>query len=124
MTKPFYKHPQFVIETEDKRIENENKRLWLSLTIDTNLKDAVLVILKNPSRATKEISDKTFFNVTNYVYRNKNKYEHLKDIGRIVILNLIPFYQKNYELLASSNLNIIDNENLQTIKEFSSKHKT
>ena len=70
MAKPVYKHPPFVIATSDKRIKSENKRLWLSITTDKNLKDTVLVILKNPSRATKDISDKTVYNVTSFIYKN------------------------------------------------------
>jgi hypothetical protein len=59
--KPTYKHPEFVLVTADKRIEKENKRLWLSLNIDKSATESLLVILKNPSRATKDISDKTVF---------------------------------------------------------------
>lgn len=123
-TKPTYKHPDFVLETADKRIENENKRMWLSLLIDKNAKENLLVILKNPSRATKDISDKTVFNVTNYIYKNREKYLPFMNVGTIIILNLIPFYQTYSELLATSNLSIIDNENLQTIKDLTTKHKT
>ena len=123
MTKPVYKHPDFVTEPKDCRIEKENKRLWLSLTIDENLSDSLIVVLKNPSRATKDISDKTVYTVTNYIYKNKNKYPQLKNIGTIVILNLIPFYQTYAELLAASSLNIIDEENMRTIAELTSKHK-
>jgi hypothetical protein len=123
MIKPVYKHPDFVIKTDDKLIEKKNKRLWLSLQIDSNAKESLVVILKNPSRATKDISDKTILTVTSYVFKNKNKYPVLKKIGTIIIINLIPFYQTYAELLATSNLNVIDNENLQTINEFISKHK-
>jgi hypothetical protein len=123
MTKPIYKHPEFVTKTDDKRREKENKRLWLSLNIDNNLKDSLLVILKNPSRATKDISDKTVFTVTSYIHKNREKYPPFKDIGTIIILNLIPFYQTYAELLVTSNLNIIDKENLQTINDLTAKHK-
>lgn len=123
MNKPVYKHPDFVIKADDKRIEKENKRLWLSLIIDSNLKDSLIVILKNPSRATKDISDKTVYTVTSYVHKNKNKYPQFKNIGNVIILNLIPFYQTYAELLATSNFNIIDKENKQTINELTSKHK-
>lgn len=123
MIKPIYKHPYFVIKTDDKRIVKENKRLWLSLNIDSNLKDSLLVILKNPSRATKDISDKTVYTVVSYVHKNREKYPQFKDIGTVIILNLIPFYQTYAELLATSNLNIIDKENLQTINELTSIHK-
>jgi len=122
MKKPFEKHPDFVIKTDDKRNEKENKRLWLSLNIDSNLKDSLLVILKNPSKATKEISDKTIFTVTTYVHKNKKAYPQLKNIGTIIILNLIPFYQTDSKLLATSNLKIIDNENVETINDMTSKH--
>lgn len=124
MTKPIYKHPDFVTNTEDKRIEKENKRYWLSLTIDSKLKDSLLVILKNPSRATKDISDKTVFTVTNYVYKNKNKYLQFKDIGIVVILNLIPFYQTYAELLAISDINIIDEKNFQLLTNLPKNIKT
>ncbi|MBK7445949.1 MAG: DUF1643 domain-containing protein [Ignavibacteria bacterium] len=123
MAKPVYKHPPFVIATSDKRIKSENKRLWLSITTDKNLKDTVLVILKNPSRATKDISDKTVYNVTSFIYKNSKKFKQLKNTGEIVILNLIPFYETYSALLAKSDINIIDTENLRTIKNFSSKHK-
>ena len=123
MNKPVYKHPDFVIKTDDKRIEKENKRLWLSLNVDSNLKDSLVVILKNPSRATKDISDKTVYTVTSYVHKNRKKYPQFKDIGTVIILNLIPYYQTYAELLASSNLNIIDKENRQIINELTSKHK-
>jgi hypothetical protein len=123
MTKPVYKHPDFITKTDDKRIEKENKRLWLSLNIDSNLKETLLVILKNPSRATKDISDKTVYTVTSYVHKNREKYSPFKDIGTVIILNLIPFYQTYAELLATSNLNIIDKENIRTISDLTSKHK-
>ncbi|MBS1573334.1 MAG: DUF1643 domain-containing protein [Bacteroidetes bacterium] len=123
MKKPVYKHPDFVIKTDDKRIEKENKRLWLSLQIDSDLKDSLVVILKNPSRATKDISDKTVYTVTSYVHNNRNKYSQFKNIGNVIILNLIPYYQTYAELLATSNLNIIDKENEQTIIELTSMHK-
>ncbi len=124
MAKPVYKHPAFVTKTSDKRLEEENKRLWLSLTIDTNQKESLIVILKNPSRATKDISDKTVFNVTSYVHKNKDKLKQFKNIGEIIILNLIPFYQTYSELLSTSNIDVVDKQNLKTIKKFTTKHKT
>ena len=122
MRKPVYRHPEFVIESKDLRIEKENKRLWLTLKIDEKLKESLLVILKNPSRATKDISDKTVFNVTNYVFKNRDKYKDFKELGEIVILNLIPYYETYSELLAKSNINIIDEQNLKTIDELTGKN--
>lgn len=123
MKKPVYKHPDFVVKTADKRIESENKRLWLSLTIDNELKESIVVILKNPSRATKEISDKTVFNITNYIFKNRNKFKPLNNIGNIIIVNLIPFYETYSELLANKNIKIVDKENLKTIETLTKTHK-
>lgn len=122
-TKPTYKHPDFVLNTADRRIEKENKRLWLSLLIDKNATESLLVILKNPSRATKDISDKTVFTVTNYVHRNRKKYPALKNVGTIIIVNLIPFYETYSDKLATSKQTIIDKENHDTIIDLTSKHK-
>jgi len=123
MKKPTYKHPKFVSDSSDKRIESENKRLWLSITIDKDLDETLIVILKNPSRATKDISDKTVFTVTNYVYNNKENYDVLKNIGKIVILNLIPFYETYSHLLSLKDFSIIDKENLETLNTFTKQNK-
>ncbi|HMS65629.1 MAG TPA: DUF1643 domain-containing protein [Ignavibacteria bacterium] len=123
MRKPVYRHPEFVTETKELRIESENKRLWLSITIDKSLNDTILVILKNPSRATKDISDKTVYNVTSFIYKNRGKFRQFKNTGEIIILNLIPFYETYSEQLAKSKLKIIDSDNMKTIKNFTSKHK-
>lgn len=121
MAKPVYKHPSFVIKTSEKRIISENKRLWLSLTIDESSDESIIVILKNPSRATKDISDKTVYNVSSYIFKNKHKYIQLNNIGNIIILNLIPFYETYSHLLSVSGINIIDKDNLATIKKFTAK---
>lgn len=120
---PIYKHPEFVIHTADKIIVEQNKRLWLSLTIDKNGKDSIVVILKNPSKATKGVSDKTVYNVTSYIYKNKIKIKQLKNVGTIIILNLIPFYQTDSNLLVTYKEMVIDKENLETIKNVTSKCK-
>lgn len=121
--KPIYKHPEFVLDTADKRLEKENKRLWLSLDIDKNATESLLVILKNPSRATKDISDKTVFNVTNYVHRNRKKYSAFNNIGTVIIVNLIPFYETYADQLGTLGVNIIDKQNQDTITDLTSKHK-
>lgn len=121
--KPTYKHPEFVLETADKRIEKENKRLWLSLNIDKSAKESLLVILKNPSRATKDISDKTVFTVTNYVHRNREKYSAFMNIGTVIIVNLIPFYETYADQLGTLGVNVIDKQNQDTITDLTSKHK-
>lgn len=121
MRKPVYRHPEFVLKTEAKR--TETKRYWLKLTIDQNKSERIIVILKNPSRATKDISDKTVFNVTNYIYKNANRYNQLQNVGTIIILNLIPNYETYSENLLNITSNITDKRNLKAIDVFSSKHK-
>lgn len=121
--KPTYKHPEFVLVTADKRIEKENKRLWLSLKIDKIATESLLVILKNPSRASKDISDKTVFTVTNYVHRNRKKISAFKNIGTVIIVNLIPFYETYADQLGILGVNIIDKQNQDTIMDLTSKHK-
>jgi hypothetical protein len=124
IVQPTYKHPEFVLDTADKRIEKENKRLWLSLNIDKSAKESLLVILKNPSRATKDISDKTVFNVTNYVHKNRNKYSAFKNIGTVIIVNLIPFYETYADQLGTLGVKVIDKQNQDTITNMTLKHKS
>lgn len=79
MRKPAYEYPEFVSEVILKK--DGEKRYWLTVRINSKNKESIIVILKNPSRATKEISDKTVFNVCTYIYRNQNKYSVLNNIG-------------------------------------------
>ena len=116
MKKPVYHHPPFVIETSDLR--TDDKRYWLKLKISETEKENILVILKNPSRATKDISDKTIYTVTNYIFKNKNNYAALKNVGSITILNLIPYFETYSENLAKNKVIIYDKENINQIKEF------
>lgn len=122
-TKPTYKHPEFVLDTADEQIEKQNKRLWLSLKIDKSATESLLIILKNPSRATKDLSDKTVFTVTNYVYRNREKYPAFKSIGTVIIVNLIPFYETYADQLGTLGVNLIDKQNQDTINLLTSNHK-
>lgn len=121
MRKPVYHHPDFVIETSDFR--TDDKRYWLKLKISSSEQDNILVILKNPSRATKDISDKTIFTVTNYIYKNRSNYEALHNVGIITIMNLIPYYETYSANLASSRSIIYDSENIKRITEFSAETK-
>ena len=121
MRKPVYHHPEFVTKTEDKRVPE--KRFWLKLTIDESKKENLVVILKNPSRATKDISDKTIFTVTNYVYKNRENYKELKNVGTIIILNLIPLYETYSENLQQISEKIVDKTNLKWIDRFCSENK-
>ncbi|MEE9431059.1 MAG: DUF1643 domain-containing protein [Melioribacteraceae bacterium] len=120
MRKPVYRHPSFVTKVEAKK--TSTKRYWLTLEIDKTKSEKIIVILKNPSRATKDISDKTVFNVTSYIYKNSKTNKLLKNVGTIVILNLIPNYETYSEKLQHLENSILDKKNLKTIDDFSSKN--
>jgi hypothetical protein len=78
--------------------------------------------MKNPSRATLEVSDKTVFNVCNYIFLNKNDRAELKNIGKIIILNLIPFYETYSKELVVLKDKIVDPVNLETIRKYTSNN--
>ncbi len=121
MKKPTYKYPDFVTKVD---LKSENgKRYWLNLEIDKNKSDGITVILKNPSRADQIISDKTVFNVSNYIYRNREKYSEFKNVGTITILNLIPNYLTDSSRLKEFKESIIDQENIRTLNEYCGKNK-
>ncbi|MBC5842620.1 DUF1643 domain-containing protein [Flavobacterium sp. F-380] len=119
MSKPIYKHQDFIINKDYER--TEQKRYWLELTINNDCTENIIVIMKNPSRATLEVSDKTVFNVCNYIFKNKNDRAELKNIGKIIILNLIPFYETYSKELVALKDEIIDLANLEVIKNYTSK---
>ena len=119
MTKPVYRYPDFI--TSISLEKTDSKRYWLELVFDESKKESLVVLLKNPSRANKELSDKTVYNVSSYIYKNRNKYPEFKDIGTIIILNLIPHYQTYSDQLEPLRNEIIDPENLAVIKRFTVK---
>lgn len=121
MSKPVYHHPAFVIETSDLR--TDEKRYWLKLKISDTENENIIVILKNPSRATKDISDKTIFTLTNYIYKNRNNYDVLKDVGYITILNLIPYFETYSDNFAKNKVKVFDEENMKLLKEFTANTK-
>lgn len=118
--KPLYKYPDFV-----KNIELEKtavKRFWLELSIDKSKDESIVVILKNPSRANKDVSDKTVYNVSNYIYRNRDRFNVLSNVKSIIILNLIPHYQTYSNQLIPLKNEVVCQENIDTIRTFTSKH--
>lgn len=121
MSKPIYKHQDFILEKKFKR--TETKRYWLELTLDKKSKENIIVIMKNPSRATLEVSDKTVFNVCNYIFLNKNNRNEMKNIGKIIILNLIPYFETYSKELKTLKDKIVDLENLKFINTFTSENK-
>ena len=121
MSKPIYKHQNFILEKKFKR--TETKRYWLELTLNEKSTENLIVIMKNPSRATLEVSDKTVFNVCNYIFLNKNNINEMKNIGKIIILNLIPYFETYSKELKMLKDKIVDLENLNFINTFTSENK-
>ena len=121
MTKPVYRYPDYI--TNISLEKTDTKRYWLKLVFDESKNDSIVVILKNPSRANNEFSDKTVYNVSSYIYKNRNKYPEFHKIGTIVILNLIPNYQTYSDKLEPLRNEIIDPENLAVINRFTSQCK-
>lgn len=120
MKEPVYKYPGFVQNVElEKTVD---KRFWLKLTIDETKKESIVVVLKNPSRADKTVSDKTVYNVSSYIYKNQDNYDVLKGVGSVIILNLIPHYQTYSKELKSLKSEIVCQDNLDTIKRVTSRH--
>jgi hypothetical protein len=119
MTKPVYRYPDFI--TNISLEKTDTKRYWLKLQFDESKNETVTIILKNPSRANKSVSDKTVYNVSCYIYKNRDKYPEFKNVGTIVILNLIPNYQTYSDQLELLKNEIIDSENLAVIKRFTSQ---
>lgn len=121
MTKPIYKYPDFVTNVELNR--TDSKRYWLKLEIDKTKTEKILIILKNPSRADKVISDKTIFNVSQYVNNNRSKYDIFTNVGEITIVNLIPNYLTESDQLQNLKSSVIDPKNNRIIDEQCSKIK-
>ena len=115
MTKPVYKYPEFI--TDITLEKTEGKRYWLKLVFDESKKETISVVLKNPSRADETVSDKTVYNVSSYIYNNRYKYPEFKDVGSIIIVNLIPHYQTYSNQLEPLYDEIINQKNLDTIKK-------
>lgn len=121
MRKPIYQYPEFV--TNISLDKSNGKRYWLNLEIDKNKKETIIVILKNPSRADEKTSDKTVYTVTKYINKNRNRYPDLRDIGNIIILNLIPIYLTDSSQLQHRSNSIIDAKNETIINRYCSEFK-
>lgn len=107
--------------------DKENKKRWsLKLTIDEKAKETLIVILRNPSKAglnCPEESDVTVNRVTMYIYKNREKYDFLKYVGTVIILNLIPLYETDSSLLKNIlGYNILDKKNFGIIDNLTQKH--
>lgn len=115
--KPVYLHPEFVVRPVTLK-RTEDKRYWLRMRFENGGKNSVMVILKNPSRATGEVSDKTVFNVANYIYKNSTTNPLLSGTGSVLILNVTPAYETYSERLKERNEPLADKKNLKYIKRF------
>ena len=119
--KPTYYYPEFVSQVSLQT--GHQKRYWLCLEIDKQLPEGILVILKNPSRANKMISDKTVYNVSNYIFKNKERFTAFADIGKIIILNLIPNYLTDSSKLIELNGRLINKKNRKILRDFCSQYQ-
>tara|TARA_R110002094_G_scaffold162626_1_gene147370 strand:+ start:283 stop:741 length:459 start_codon:yes stop_codon:yes gene_type:complete len=119
--KPVYRYPEFV--TNISLDKSGGKRYWLNLKIEKTKKETIIVILKNPSKANEEISDKTVYTVTKYISKNSNKYPELRNIGNIIILNLTPIYLTDSTQLQHSSNSIVDTKNETIINHYCNEHK-
>jgi hypothetical protein len=115
MSKPTYYYPGFVKDVT--LLKTDSKRYWLKLKIHDTNTEGILVILKNPSRADNIYSDKTVYNVSNYIYRNRETYRELNNIGTITILNLMPHYLTDSGKLIELRDSLIDKENFRTLNK-------
>jgi len=120
MKKPVYNYPNFVKKVELEK--TKDKRFWLKLTIDESKRETIIVILKNPSRANKEVSDKTVYNVLSYLYKNRDKYGVLSNVKSVIIVNLIPHYQTYSNKLESLKNDVVCADNLDTIKRVTAEN--
>lgn len=116
-----YNHHDFITSKEYRRIGD--KRYWLELVFDSGKPENVVVIMKNPSKATLNVSDVTVNRLTKYIYLNRNKYEFFTNIGKVIVLNLIPFYETDSSKLIEIGKPIIDEENMKIIAKYLFKNK-
>lgn len=121
MSKPVYHYPEFVQDVQLKK--TDSKRYWLKLIIDDSKAEGITIILKNPSRADKIHSDKTVYNVSSYIYRNRKNYKELSTIGTITILNLMPHYMTDSSKLHNLRDHLPDPENIKTLKTVCAANK-
>ena len=111
--RPTYHYPKFIRQI---RVEGTpHKRYQLNLELDNAHSKGVVVILKNPSRANTTVSDKTVYNVSNYIYKNTTKHKALERVGHISIVNLMPHYLTDSSLLQTKKGALMDCKNFETI---------
>lgn len=77
------------VDIEDNASQEPNCRFYLKAKVkDSSKSKLILVIMMNPSKATKDRTDDTVFNILEHSYC-------FLDAKEITILNLYPFYEPN-----------------------------
>ena len=94
-----HKYPSFVQHPVAILLSRKYTGSRLKLVVNFNRGgDRLVVILKNPSKATKNCSDHTINNVLNFVYAK------LPNIGCVIIYNLfIPYQTNSKQLIGIAN---------------------
>jgi hypothetical protein len=80
-------YKKYVTNVEVDIDESINSRYLLVAEFDNDNIEAVAIIMKNPSKANKEKSDKTVNNVLEVAYR--------EGFGKVYILNLYSYYSQD-----------------------------
>jgi hypothetical protein len=121
-----YEYPFFVdkenIDIEDDMIKGTTYR-WRSFLIipfknkKQKKKKVITFLMKNPSLANKEWTDKTIYNVLKYVKRLGEIDEMFADITEVRILNLYPIYSTDSAELFNIIGAINDYDNIQKIND-------
>ena len=111
-----YTYPEFATVLSIR--QESGKRYSMEIELDSTGGQTWVVIQKNPSRANAEVSDHTINRVLNYLHRNRGKYPCLQGIGRVIFLNLIPWYETYSDRLIKKENQLYDPENLSTIAAY------
>ncbi|MEJ2583882.1 MAG: DUF1643 domain-containing protein [Robiginitalea sp.] len=109
-----YTYPEFASVRSIR--QEAGKRYRMDIEIGPEGDDTFVVIQKNPSRANAEVSDHTINRVLNYLYHNREKYACLQGIGKVVFLNLIPWYETYSDRLVKRDKVLSDSKNLRVIE--------
>jgi hypothetical protein len=93
---------------------------WLRLIIDeSKTEEDIIVILKTQAEPTKKFLIRPY--IMSLAISIRDKYDALKDIGSVIILNLIPHYETYSNKLLPLKSEVIC-ENLSTIHRLSGEH--
>lgn len=106
-----YRYPEFVCKKDIRIREVNGKRYFLKIRVRDSDGESILVILKNPSKATGIRSDKTVSTVLRYVYENCKKASY------VTIVNLFPNYcTDSNKLVKQIEGKVADSENIEEIR--------